>query len=150
MRIVSRSFGALLLLCMCDYAAAQSLTKWQAVTLAESFIADNGYTNLPPERLKPQLDMESIEWAAMVGDGSQADTRKQILKMRFNSLRPKAIGVRRGEEQGKGQWSVAFDFIDSEARAEKVCRVVTMDLDGTHLRVEHKDGFRKYFVGFNH
>lgn len=122
----------------------------EAVKRAEAFVSENGYTNLPSEKLKSELDMESIEWAAMLGDGSDADKRHQILDMRFNSLQTKAIGTRRDDYEGRGHWSVAFDFVKSQWRKEAICRVVTMDLDGSHIRVEHKDGFRKYFVGFHH
>ena len=145
-----RALAALLLTSVWNISIGQSISKQAAVRLAEAFVAGNGYTNLPSEKLKPELDMESIEWAAMLGHGSETDKRRRILDMRFNSLQSKAIGVRRDHYDGRAHWSVAFDFVNPRWRKEAICRVVIMDLDGSHIRVEHKDGFRKYFAGFDH
>jgi len=75
--------------------------------------------------------------------------RHRILDMRFNSPQPKAIGAGPDDYDGLDHWSVAFDFVKSQWRKEAICRAVTMDLDGSHIRVEHKDGFRKYFAVFD-
>jgi hypothetical protein len=137
-----RALAALLLTSVWNICIGQSISKQAAVRLAEAFVAGNGYTNLPSEKLKPELDMESIEWAAMLGDGSETDKRRRMLYMRFNSLQSKAIGVRRDHYDGRGHWSVAFDFVSGERR-------LFVGLL-SHIRVEHKDGFRKYFAGFDH
>jgi hypothetical protein len=120
-------------------ANAQPISKAAAVALAESFIAKNGYTQLPREQINTVLAPESFELAS---------NREEQLTMRFNRLRPKAIGIKRG---GKGEsrgWSVAFDFASTDADASN-CRVVTMTEDGQNLVLQHVDGIRRYFVGFD-
>jgi hypothetical protein len=129
-----------------NLGVAQALSKEAAVRLAEKFLADNGYSNLPPDKTKASLDMESIEWAVL-DRARSADTRSRILEMRFNSLRPKAIGIRRGTDHGRELWYIAFDY--TRASDRDFCRVVTMTLDGSQIRMEHKSGDRKYLVGFD-
>jgi hypothetical protein len=115
------------------------MSKAAAVLLAEEFIAKNGYTQLPREQINTVLAAESLELGS---------DREEQLAMRFNSLRPKAIGIKRG---GKGEprgWSVAFDYASPDADASN-CRVVTMTEGGQNLVVQHRDGIRRYFVGFD-
>lgn len=117
-------------------ACSRTVSKEAAVSLAEAFVARNGYTNLPRDRVAAALDPESFELGA---------SREEQLQMRFNTLKPKAIGVQpgqKGEEQG---WSVAFDFTDAHADSS-TCRVVTMDSQGQHLVMQHVDGTRSYFA----
>ncbi len=124
---------------LCLFAgAAERLTMGDAVRKAEQFVAENGYTNLPDSRMKKELNAESIEWTA--------DRQKQIAQ-RAGTLSPVAIGAKSGRKHAGVGWSVAFDYAANEG--ERVtCRVVTMALDGADMRVEHVDGIRKYFLGF--
>ena len=120
--------------------AADPLTAEQAVAKAEEFVLANGYTDAESDKIKQELEHESLE---------RASSRDEILKARFNTLQRRAIGVRRGAQQGAG-WSVAFDYVEphkSEDRA--ACRVVTMKPDGSDMRVEHQDGIRDFFEGFS-
>ena len=120
----------------CQSAWGQTLSQKAAVALAERFIAQNGYTDAPPSKIKSELDSESIEFA---------ESRMDLLQQRRNTLRPKAIGAKQGRRGDKAGWSIAFDF----ANAGEDCRVVTMNSDGSNIRIEHVDGIRKFFVGFN-
>src|SRR5689334_3520608 len=58
------------------------LDEQAAIQVAEKFIADNGYTDLPPISDTSKLAHESIEW--------QSDAR-QILQFRHNTLEQKAF-----------------------------------------------------------
>ncbi len=124
----------------CERAWGQALSQKAAVALAEKFVVRNGYTDAPPDQVKHDLDFESIEFA---------ENREEMLRQRRNTLRPRAIGVKRGRRSNKSGWSVAFDFTKSVDANPGSCRVVTMDSDGSNIRIEHVDGLRKFFVGFN-
>lgn len=120
-------------------AYALALSQGAAVALAESFIAKNGYTTLPREQINRNLHPESLE---LYG------SREEQLRQRFNTLEPKAIGIKRGARGRQNGWSVAFEYVGASAKSE-TCRVVTMDEDGTNLTVQHVNGIRKYFAGFD-
>ena len=122
-----------------DATAAETLSKSAAVTLAQKFVAENGYTDLPSSQVKDKLDSESLEWT---------DVRETILASRFNTLRPSAIGVKAGAMRKAEGWSVAFDYVGHGA-SPAGCRVVTMDSDGANIRMQHADGIRTYFAGFD-
>lgn len=104
----------------------------RAVELAERFARENGYTDAPDSVIKSKLDFESIEWS---------DGRDEMLKGRRNTLRAKAVGVKADD----GGWGVAFDYANQGGG----CRVVTMQKDGSELRMQHKDGVREYWLGFD-
>lgn len=124
---------------ICLHASASENLKIEAaVRIAEKFVAENGYTNLPKSRVNRVLDSESLERSA---------DREKLLADRFDTLMPSAIGAKRGRKNERTGWSVAFDFT-AKFGAPNLCRVVTMTLDGSNVRVEHVDGVRKYFVGF--
>ena len=109
----------------------RDLTEAEAVRSAEEFIASNGYTDLPPIQDKTKLSFETIEWASNVDE---------LLKLRHNTLERKAYGIQYNGRMGKGRWIVAF-------RSKYPCkdcntlwgRAVTMNKDGSNIRVEHKD-----------
>ena len=44
-----------------DASAAPPITRDAAVALAQKFVAENGYADLPIGETKAQLDLESIE-----------------------------------------------------------------------------------------
>ena len=118
-------------------AQPKVLTKKQAIELAEKFISENGYTNLPEEKVKKILDGESFELSG---------SRKSAIEMRKNTLRPNAIGIKSGQRGEPKGWSVAFDYVEFDSSA---CRVVTLNEDGTNLLMQHQDGHRSRFVGFD-
>jgi hypothetical protein len=120
-------------------ARSESISRGAAVEAAERFVVQNGYTDASATQVKERLDPESLE---------RSMDRAKLLSARFNTLKPKAIGLRharRGRPQG---WSVAFDYMDPPTKDVAVCRVVTMAEDGSEARMEHVDGFRSYFSGF--
>lgn len=101
----------------------------QAVQLAETFIALNGYTDLPPDR--EQLANESIEWEPNVDE---------MLRMRNNTLERKAFGLSRGRKDGSPGWTVVFQYRHQSHRQKgENGRAVTMNRDGGETRVEHVD-----------
>jgi hypothetical protein len=122
-----------------DASAGQPISRSAAVALAQKFVAENGYTDIPKGEVKEKLDPESIEW-----NGS----RKEVLASRFNTLRRLAIGIKDGAKSNTDGWSVAFDYVAGGA-SSKNCRVVTMDRDGANIRMQHVDGIRSYFAGFD-
>ncbi len=118
-------------------ALAQPLPQEAAVALAEEFIVENGYTKATRDRIKQQLVFESIE---------RAHTRDEMLRRRYNTLSPKAIGAKRGRKGSNDGWSIAFDHVPASRDEQATCRVVTMNADGSDIRIEHVDGFRKAFA----
>ena len=129
------SVGFLAMLSGWPCVYSEELRQPQAIELAETFILENGYTDAPREEIKERLDFESLEWMV---------DRQQLLQQRFDSLRREAIGIRPRRRGGPG-WSVAFAFVHHGAHR---CRVVTMNPDGTQIRIEHVDGLTLGFLGF--
>jgi hypothetical protein len=124
----------LLLAAAVAYSQKKRLTQSEAVDLAEQFIAQNGYTDLPPDKTK--LSYETIEWESNVD---------RMLQERHDTLERRAYGVRRGRKGGKPGWTVVFRYkhpLDSQARSTG--RAVTMNLDGSEPRVEHVDFVLRY------
>ncbi len=107
------------------------LDEQAAIQAAEKFIADNGYTDLPPLADPRQLTNESIEW--------ESEPDKKI-KLRHNSLERDAYSVSPGSRNGLG-WTVGFRYKDGDSRTG---RAVTMDRDGGNIRVEHQDIFLQF------
>ncbi|MGH6754048.1 MAG: hypothetical protein ACREO0_00455 [Pseudoxanthomonas sp.] len=140
MKRVIHGILVLALLAPCHVALAQALSRENAVALAEKFVAENGYTNAAPSRIKDRLDSESIEWAS---------NRDEILRLRFNTLQPIAIGAKHGRKGVETGWSIAFDYVSGTPGERDACRVVTLDSDGSNMRIEHVGGIRKYFFGFD-
>lgn len=130
----------LALLVLCQPARAQTLNQKAAVALAEQFVAENGYTSAKPDRIKQRLDFEAIE---------RAKIRSEMLLQRHNTLQPKAIGAKVGGKGSSAGWSIAFAYSSQVRGSKDSCRVVTVDADGSNIRVEHVDGIRAYFSGFN-
>lgn len=105
------------------------LTEAQAIEFAEKFIAQNGYTDLSPD--KENLAHESIEWESNIDE---------MLKMRHNSLERKTFGVSRDRKGNSVGWTVVFKYKSASDRAtSKNGRAVTLNLDGSEARVEHVD-----------
>ena len=123
----------LLLLAVGSYAQEKTLNEAEAIRLAEQFIAQNGYTDLPPD--KNTLAYESIEWESNIDE---------MLRQRRNSLEPKAYGVVRGRKNAPG-WTVVFRYKHlATPQTRRNGRAVTMNLDGSKMRVEHVDFILKY------
>jgi hypothetical protein len=128
--------------------AAQSQPKKgiiepEAIRLAEEFIVDNGYTDMPPSEDKSKLKCESIDC------GLDEWTMKNI---RHNSLLRKAYGVLGNDPKkpGKGWWIIAFryncdhpEFRRTNPDWDKLCktrgRAVMMDAYGNNLHMIHQE-----------
>lgn len=124
----------LLVLCVAAHSQKHQLTQSEAVALAEQFVAQNGYTDLPPD--KTTLSSETIEWETNV------DRR---LQERHGTLERRAYGIVSGRKGRSPGWTVVFRYthpIDRHARSTG--RAVTMNLDGSDARVEHVDFFLRY------
>jgi hypothetical protein len=110
------------------------LTESEAVALAEQFIAQNGYTDLPPDKNK--LFYETIEWESNID---------LMLQERHDTLERRAYGVHEGRKGGESGWTVVFRYKRPRGpRARSTGRAVTMNLDGSKPRVEHVDFFLRY------
>lgn len=105
-----------------------ALDEQTAIQAAEKFIADNGYTDLPPLKDPRQLTNESLEW--------ESDPEKK-LEFRRNTLERKAYSISPNGKNGPG-WTVGFR---TKNGGTKTGRAVTMDSDGGNIRVEHVDVF---------
>ena len=115
-------------------AQKQKLTEEEAIRLAEEFIAQNGYTDLRPDKSK--LARETIEWESNIDD---------ILRQRHDTLDRKAYGIVHGRKGGAPGWTVVFRYSHpSSKKARRNGRAVTMNLDGSALRVEHVDFILKH------
>jgi len=120
-------------------ARAQAISKSAAIALAETFIAKNGYTSLPRDQINKDLDPESLE---------VFNDREQQLKLRFNTLIPRAIGIKKGVRGTTDGWSVSFDYVRGGPNSS-TCRVVTMNDAGASITMQHVDGLRSNFAGFD-
>ena len=115
-------------------AQKRKFSEMEAVKLAEQFIAQNGYTDLPPN--KGKLAYETIEWESNVDE---------ILKGRHDTLERRAYGVVRGRKGASPGWTVVFRYKHPSDREERrIGRAVTMNLDGSDTRVEHVDFILRY------
>lgn len=113
------------------------LTEAEAIRLAEQFIVENGYTDLPAMKDKTKLSHESIDYA-------DPDER---LKLRFNSLERKAYGVGKVDLRKDG-WTIVFRYnannnrngeLDYDQYVKTVGRALTMKADGSDIRMIHQD-----------
>ncbi len=114
--------------------AQKQLSEEEAVRLAEEFVAQNGYTDLRPDKNK--LAHETIESESNIDD---------MLRQRHDTLKRKAYGVLRGRKGGVSGLTVVFRYSHPASKQERRNgRAVTMNLDGTGLRVEHVNFILKY------
>ncbi len=107
-------------------SAPKGLTQAEAVRLAEIFIIENGYTDLPATRTK--LSFESLEF---FGDDTEV-----MLQQRHDTLERKSVSA--GGEKDAG-WTVVFRY--AHHPDANVGRAVTMNFDGSKMRVQHQDIF---------
>ena len=119
------------------------LTEAEAIRLAEKFVADNGYTDLPLTKEKTKLSYESI-------DSADAGER---LTDRYATLERKAYAVGRRNVSNNG-WTIAFRYNanneryrriipDYEQHTKNTGRAVTMNADGSSIRIQHQEIYLK-------
>mgnify|MGYP001407131226 CR=1 FL=1 len=122
------------------FQTTDQMTKEQAVKLAEQFIIDNGYTNLPADKSK--LSYELFD--------QYENNVDSILKRRHNTLQPKAFCI----SEDKDRWDVGFlstgidlSKLDSIQRQTNLSgRAVIVMKDGKEIRIAHKDPLFSYFI----
>ena len=122
------------------FQTTDQMTKEQAVKLAEQFIIDNGYTNLPADKSK--LSYELFD--------RYENNVDSILKRRHNTLQPKAFCI----SEDKDRWDVGFlstgvdlSKLDSIQRQTNLSgRAVLVMKDGKEIRIAHKDPLFSYFI----
>jgi hypothetical protein len=139
MRFILLSSFVLVLAFSCSSKRNRILSEDEAIARAEEFIKDNGYTDLPPTEDKSKLVPESV-----IG-GTEAEG----LRLRHNTLEPKAYGIIQGGRNGDG-WYVVFRYNrnnqeyerlppDFEQHRERYGRAVVMDRFGGNPKIEHQD-----------
>jgi hypothetical protein len=105
----------------------------KAVRLAEQFIADNGYTDLPPNR--GRLSYENVEYA---------ESTEEMLGFRHDTLERHAYGYLRGGHGSNKGWTVVFLHKRCFDDCKGIGRAVTMNENFGELLVEHKSFVLKY------
>jgi hypothetical protein len=139
------AFNLAILICASTSTAQvkKQLTEAEAIRLAEQFIVQNGYTDLPTIKDKTKLSHEGIDFA-------DPDDR---LKQRFNTLERKAYAVGKGDVRKDG-WTIVFRYNANNERARRIIpnydrhiktvgRAVTMEADGSDIRMQHQDIYLK-------
>jgi hypothetical protein len=112
------------------------IRKEQAIKLAEQFIVDNGYTNLPAN--KSNISYELF-------DESSID---KLLKQRYNTLQSKASYISYDEDA----WHIGF--VGSNVNLKKLKkntkdipgRSVIVRKDGKEIRISHKAPLFSKFI----
>ncbi len=133
-RIVATMLLLQLVVVVAQSQKHRPLTQSEAVALAQQFITQNGYTDLPPDKTK--LSYETIEWESNVD---------KMLAQRHDTLERNAYGFRSGRKGREAGWTVVFRFKHPrDPRMESKGRAVTMNLDGSKPRVEHVDFILRY------
>ena len=116
----------------------KQLTEAEAIRVAEKFVAENRYTDLPSAQDKTSLSSEGI-------DASDPEER---LRTRQNTLERKAYGV--GGGGGEHGWTIVFHYNaknesyrqvipNFDQHIEEVGRAVTMSPDGSNIKMQHQD-----------
>jgi hypothetical protein len=108
------------------------VTEKQAVLIAECFVIDNGYTDLPP----------STDPSKIIPENIYPLTDEFGMKLRHNSLERKADSIYRAPESWGGVWEVTFKVNPSRVdfalpQEFEFGRMVTMDFYGTNVQIRH-------------
>lgn len=109
---------------MPSHAKDNPITKEQAIDLAQSFVKDNGYTIVKPNKAK--FKEESLERSKNIDD---------ILNGRHNSLKAKAL---KSKPYGTG-WMVIFEYKKPPTHNKNVGRAVIVGQFGKSLKMAHQD-----------
>ncbi len=115
-----------------DSNQTKLINEDEAVKIAENFIIENGYTDLPPTDNKTKIVFESIEGYSDL---------EELLKFRQNTLQKKAYGILKGRKNNPEGFMVIFLY--TEGKNKETGRAVTMNTEGKNIRVEHADIFLK-------
>ena len=99
----------------------RDLSAEEAVALAEALIRRIGYSDSPPERIE---GLTADEW--------------EFANSWRNYLQSRAFGYKHEGKRGRG-WTVIFCHTAKFEESEPSGRAVTMNEDGTDIRLEHKE-----------
>jgi hypothetical protein len=103
----------------CDFRpdGKTDITRDQAIQIAECFVIENGFTDLPPDPKKAVPD-----W-----DSSRAD--EFVLKARHNTLERHPYAYRHDPDSAFGAWFFVFRRTSSlaEENRSKIARFMTID-----------------------
>jgi hypothetical protein len=104
----------------------KTLSESEAIKMAEQFVIEQGYTDLPPTEQKSRLRPEAVNGGIDVSS----------LDLRRNTLEGLAYGVLK--EKGKnGHWVVVFRYT-AELPSNRA-RAVSVDPSGKDVRIWHQD-----------
>jgi hypothetical protein len=104
----------------------------RAVKIAEQFVRENGYTDyVPPD--SGGLVLEALE---------RSEQRDMWIKLRRNTLRPRALGYLEGARNDDNGWTVGFEYVEPSDLGAG--RAVTMDARGGSVRMQHVDFILKH------
>jgi hypothetical protein len=121
----------------CDYPQSynQKIVDEEVIHLAECFVIQNGYTDLPPITDKARLTPENLF----------PKTDKKGMELRRDSLERKAFSYYQSTMYG-GSWIVMFRYKSNPKvdeyygeRINHIGRAVIMDFYGKGLRIQHSD-----------
>lgn len=106
------------------------INEEQAVKIAEKFIVDNGYTDLPAIKDKSKLTPELLD---------KLMTHVYRMKLRHNSLEKRAYGISKGRRDQIPGWTVVFRRTPNEQFDAQMGRSVVMYPDGTQPHLEFNE-----------
>jgi hypothetical protein len=120
------------------FQTKSDMTEEQAIKLAEQFIIDNGYTNLPADKSK-------LSYVLI----SKSDNVDSILKRRHNTLQQKAFCIM----ENKDRWNVGFlsvrvdlSKLDSLQQQTNLSgRAVIIMKDGSEIGIAHQNPLFSHF-----
>jgi|TARA_B110000211_G_scaffold228090_1_gene283762 hypothetical protein len=120
-----------------SFKQTTELTKEQATELAEQFIIDNGYTNLPANKTKLSYELF---------DGKNKDS---LVARRKNTLHKKAFCISERDDRwdvGFLSTSVDLNKLESKKRETNLSgRAVIVMKDRKEIRIAHKDPLFSHF-----
>lgn len=102
--------------------SAKRITDNQAAQIAEYFIIEQGYTNLP-------VKMDSTRIVPNFGEETMA--KSGIIALRYNTLKPNAIFKR----YKMGKWTFGFQSVQDSSRY----RIVKLKENGKKIWIDHQD-----------
>lgn len=100
----------------------RAINEQEAIELAEKYLYEKGYTNEIPS----DLTFEN----ANLGTDEFATSLEGVIKLRRNTLEPKALEARMYKK--KTMWAVGFEYINKE---DNIGRCVSMDTLGQNIKV---------------
>jgi hypothetical protein len=112
---------------LCRIKTDGSNNQGRRYSVSSGVHSRNGYTDLPRSKDKSKLSFELLD--------NSSGNLDQTLASRQDTLERKAYGIAR-ERKGKSGWTIVFRYRNGNPENG---RAVTMDLDGSNIRIEHKD-----------